>query len=73
MRIPNHRRSDSPFAKIERRAIEIRSTKRKEKIDRIRSGSRRHETQDYDEGYHTGKDDEETGTDQREEIKLNAN
>ena len=55
-RVDTHRRNDSPFAKIERRALEIRCSKRREKIERIRSGSRQKNTQEEEDGFHTGKE-----------------
>ena len=57
LRADTHKRSDSPFAKIERRAMEIRYSKRKEKLDRIRSGSRQRPAIEEEDGYHTGKED----------------
>ena len=67
LRADKHRRSDSPFAKIERRALEMRQSKRKEKIEKIRSESRHKAIENDEEGYHTGKEELESTKEERDD------
>ena len=53
------KREDSPFQKIERRALEIRSLKRSEKIKRLRELSASKRKNDSDDGYETSKEEQE--------------
>ena len=54
-----NKREDSPFQKIERRAMEIRSLKRSEKIKRIREMSASKRKSDSDDGDETSKEEQE--------------
>ena len=65
------KREDSPFQKIEKRAIEIRGLKRKEKISKIRDLSRTKKDINSDDGYETSKDDQTRNN--NEDLKMNEN